>query len=186
MGSFRDFLRSKTSQWAAVVCCTIIGVVLAISGCDSAEIDRAVNSTASAPTASSPAMVSGLGPDAARTATKPRIVGNRQVVDVDEPDVLSQQTEPSPFRFAEIARDAGIDFIHFSGMTAEKYFPTANGSGVAVFDYDNDGKLDLYFATATVLPLGTAKKGPNRLFKNMGSNKFQDVTETAGVGFAGF
>jgi enediyne biosynthesis protein E4 len=186
MGSFRDFLRRKTSQWAAVVCCTIIGVVLAISGCDSAEIDRSVNSTGSAPTASSPAAVSGPGPDAARTAAKPRIVGNRQVVDVDEPDVLSQQTEPSPFRFAEIARDAGIDFIHFSGMTAEKYFPTANGSGVAVFDYDNDGKLDLYFATATVLPLGTAKKGPNRLFKNMGSNKFQDVTETAGVGFAGF
>ena len=65
-------------------------------------------------------------------------------------------------------------------MTAEKHFPTANGSGVAVFDYDNDGKLDLYFATATLLPLGTATKGPNRLYKNLGDNKFQDVTEAAG------
>ena len=53
----------------------------------------------------------------------------------------------SPFRFTEIAREAGIDFVHFSGMTEEKHFPTANGSGVAMFDYDNDGKLDLYFAT---------------------------------------
>ena len=62
------------------------------------------------------------------------------------------------------------------------YQPTAHGSGVAVFDYDNDGKLDLYFATATLLPLGTANKGPNRLFKNLGGNKFQDVTERPGSG----
>ena len=67
---------------------------------------------------------------------------------------MTKQTEPSPFRFAEIARQAGIDFVHFSGMTADKYFPTANGSGVAIFDYDNDGWLDLYFATVTLLPLG--------------------------------
>ena len=40
-------------------------------------------------------------------------------------------------------------------MIEEKYFPTANGSGVAIFDYDNDGLMDLYFATATMLPLGT-------------------------------
>ena len=39
-------------------------------------------------------------------------------------------------------------------MTEDKHFPTANGSGVAIFDYDNDGKLDLYFATGTLLPLG--------------------------------
>ena len=109
------------------------------------------------------------------------IVGGRPDDDVDQSDVLSEQTEPSPFRFAEIARDAGIDFVHFSGMTAEKHFPTANGSGVAMFDYDNDGKLDLYFATATLLPLGTAQKGPNRLFKNLGGDKFQDVTEAAGA-----
>jgi hypothetical protein len=98
----------------------------------------------------------------------------------------SRPQEPSPFRFAEIAQQAGIDFVHFSGMTAERYAPTSNGSGVAIFDYDSDGKLDLYFATATLLPLGTAKNGPNRLFKNLGGNKFQDVTASAGVAFAGF
>ena len=62
-------------------------------------------------------------------------------------------------------------------MTDEKHFPTANGSGVAIFDYDNDGLLDIYFATCTLLPLGTAEKGPNRLYKNLGGNRFQDVTE---------
>ena len=99
---------------------------------------------------------------------------------------LSKQTESSPFRFAEIARESGIDFVHFSGMTDEKHFPTANGSGVAVFDYDNDGLLDIYFATATLLPLGTAVKGPNRLYKNLGGNHFKDVTEASGLGFRGF
>ena len=100
--------------------------------------------------------------------------------------VLTEQTESSPFRFAEIAKEAGIDFVHFSGMTEEKHFPTANGSGVAVFDYDNDGLLDIYFATARSLPLGTAVKGPNRLYKNLGGNHFEDVTEASGLGFRGF
>jgi hypothetical protein len=100
--------------------------------------------------------------------------------------VLTPQTEPSPFRFAEIARAAGIDFVHFSGMTRQKYFPTANSSGVALFDYDNDGWLDLYFATCTELPLGTAFHGPNRLYKNRGGGAFQDVTESSGLGFRGF
>ncbi len=75
------------------------------------------------------------------------------------PVIMSKQTESSPFRFAEIAREAGIDFVHFSGMTDEKHFPTANGSGVAVFDFDGDGLLDIYFASATLLPLGHRREG---------------------------
>jgi hypothetical protein len=103
-----------------------------------------------------------------------------------EPATLSKQTETSPFRFAEIREQAGIDFVSFSGMTDDRHFPSANGSGAAVFDYDGDGKLDLYFATCTLLPLGSAKKGPNRLYKNLGDNKFKDVTESAGLGYTGF
>lgn len=102
------------------------------------------------------------------------------------PVILTRQDDPSPFRFAEIAKSAGIDFVHFSGMTEAKHFPTANGSGLAMFDADNDGKLDLYFASATLLPLGTAVKGPNRLYKNLGNNRFVDVTATSGLGFVGF
>ena len=99
---------------------------------------------------------------------------------------LSKQLESSPFRFTEVSREAGIDFVHFSGMNEEKYFPTANGSGVAIFDADNDGLMDLYFASATLLPLGTAVKGPNRLYKNLGNLKFRDVTEASGLGYRGF
>ncbi len=159
-------------RWAAVVCGTILAVV---PGCGSAATDRPGQGT-----------VSAAPRGAATTVARPKIVGNRQVDDGEEAVVLSKQAESSPFRFAEIAGEAGIDFVHFSGMTEEKYFPTANGSGVAMLDYDNDGKLDLYFATATLLPLGTATKGPNRLFKNLGGNRFRDATESAGLGFAGF
>ncbi|HWE40359.1 MAG TPA: CRTAC1 family protein, partial [Isosphaeraceae bacterium] len=81
---------------------------------------------------------------------------------------------------------AGIDFKHFSGMTAEKYFPTANGSGVAFLDYDNDGKLDIYFATGTYFPVGSRKTGSNKLYKNLGGGKFKDVTKESGLGFEGY
>lgn len=103
-----------------------------------------------------------------------------------EAPTLSKQTEPSVFRFASVAKEWGVDFVHFSGMVEEKHYPTANGSGVAVFDHDGDGRMDLYFASQTLLPLGTGEKGPNRLYKNLGDGKFEDVTEKSGLGFKGF
>ncbi len=93
---------------------------------------------------------------------------------------------PSPFRFVDVAGEAGITFVHTSGMTEAKHFPTAYGSGVAMFDADNDGRLDLYFANATRLPVGIARTGPNRLYRNLGRNRFRDATEESGLGFAGY
>ena len=71
-------------------------------------------------------------------------------------------------------------------MTAVKQFPTANGSGVAIFDFDNDGKMDLCFATGNPLPLDPATAVPNRLYKNLGDGRFRDVTEPSGLGFRGY
>ena len=59
----------------------------------------------------------------------------------------SLSKDPSPFRFTDIRAGSGIDFVHFSGMDQRKLYPTAFGSGVAIFDYDGDGRMDLYFAT---------------------------------------
>jgi hypothetical protein len=136
------------------------------------------------PSIASPKAGQGQPQPAPAAKAAPGIEGDR--MQVFAPIIMTKQTEPSPFRFTEIAQEAGIDFVHFSGMTEEKHFPTANGSGVAVFDYDDDGLLDIYFATATLLPLGTAEKGPNRLYKNLGHGHFQDVTAAAGLGYRGF
>jgi len=156
------------------------GLALLAAGCGA---PAAVSPTKGYSPASEPPPVAAVpiaGPERAK------VVGDRQADAGSRPAALSRQEEASPFLFAEIAKEAGIDFVHFSGMTPEKYFPTANGSGVAMFDYDGDGWLDLYFATATLLPLGTAEKGPNRLYKNLGGNRFRDVTESSGLGFRGF
>jgi hypothetical protein len=102
------------------------------------------------------------------------------------PDAVASSGEPGPFRFVDICSDSGVNFVHVSGMTPEKLFPTANGSGVAMFDYDGDGKLDLYFATGNVLPLTPDPAASNRLYKNLGDGKFRDDTERSGLGFRGY
>jgi hypothetical protein len=157
----------------------LIFMVLAVTGCGSSTTPGAVGGTPNAP-AVKPAPKSPGSPPAAK------IVGDRMGPTPARPVHLSKQETTSPFRFVEIARESGIEFVHVSGMDQTKHFPSANGSGVAIFDFDNDGKPDLYFATCTMLPLGSAVKGPNRLYRNLGGNKFKDVTEPAGVGFRGF
>src|SRR5262249_10119568 len=52
-----------------------------------------------------------------------------------------------PIHFTEMTRESGVDFVHGSGDSADKPFPAANGSGVAAFDFDLDGSVDLYFLT---------------------------------------
>jgi hypothetical protein len=112
----------------------------------------------------------------------PEVAGNS--ANVAAPS--DHESEPGPFRFVDIRPDSGVNFVHVSGMTALRQFPTANGSGVAIFDYDNDGKLDLYFATGNMLPLDPAHAVPNRLYKNLGAGRFRDVTAQSGLGFRGY
>jgi enediyne biosynthesis protein E4 len=111
-----------------------------------------------------------------RTSTEPR-AGPR--------DSASEAT--TSIRFHEVECSGGIAFMHVSGNSAEKYYPTANGSGVAMVDFDGDGVLDLYFATTRNFPLDapTTSQG-NRLFRGRGDGTFVDVTDRAGVGFRGF
>ena len=158
-------------------------LALALAGCTPPSTGGNI-----VPTTTSPASVSSKPEPEPKPKPerKSSLFDDRQAGQTEAVLKPSAPQGPSPFRFAEISRKAGIDFKHFSGMTVDKHFPTANGSGVAFFDHDNDGRLDIYFATATLLPVGTAKEGPNRLYKNMGDGSFRDVTESSGLGFAGF
>ena len=90
---------------------------------------------------------------------------------------------PGPFRFVDICPGSGVDFVHVSGMTPQKLFPTANGSGVAIFDFDGDGKLDLYFATGNVLPLSDGTGRPEPTLQEPRGGKFRDETDRSGLGF---
>ena len=84
--------------------------------------------------------------------------------------------------FKDVADNQLLNFVHDHGGTGEKYYVETMGSGVCLFDYDNDGDLDAYFLQGASLP-GWDKEIilENKLYRNDG-RKWIDVTEKAGVG----
>ncbi len=91
----------------------------------------------------------------------------------------------SPIRFE--AGD-GVDFVLNNGSIPDKPVPDSTLGGVGVFDCDNDGLLDIYFANGAHLPT-LEKANPsfhNRLYRNLGGRRFADVTADAGVAGAGY
>ena len=94
----------------------------------------------------------------------------------------------APIRFEELARAAGLHFTLNSSTTPQRYSIETMTGGVAAFDYDNDGLLDLFFTNGAAIP-SLEKTGPaywNRLFHNNGDGTFTDVTEKAGVQGIGY
>ena len=98
--------------------------------------------------------------------------------------------------FSEAAAETGLDFIHFNGMTGQFYQPEVMAPGVGLFDYDNDGDLDVYLVQGRTFgvdePSGAARDGRepgDRLYRNdlntndgaRGSLHFTDVTTESGI-----
>jgi enediyne biosynthesis protein E4 len=81
-----------------------------------------------------------------------------------------------------------IPFSLDSSETPQKHAPETMAGGVAVFDYDNDGKPDIFFTNgADIVSLKkTSPKYWNRLFRNNGDGTFTDVTEKAGLAGTGY
>ena len=98
---------------------------------------------------------------------------------------------PAPQQiFEDVTAKSGIRFKHEASCTSQKYLPESMGAGVAMFDYDNDGWLDLFFVNGARLedpmPRGASpnKSDPrywNRLYRNNRDGTFTDVTEKAGL-----
>lgn len=85
------------------------------------------------------------------------------------------------------AEKTGVRFRHVSGDSEIKPFPAANGSGVGAFDFDLDGRYDLYFATGTPFPLDAVRRSPvDRCYRNLGDWKFEDVTAESRLGHNGY
>jgi hypothetical protein len=96
----------------------------------------------------------------------------------------------APPLFLESAADVGLDFTHVTGASGQYYMPEVMGAGVALFDYDNDGDLDVFLVQGGPSLEGTRTSGPGcRLFRNdltVGADgkrtlHFTDVTERAGL-----
>src|SRR5581483_9016918 len=98
------------------------------------------------------------------------------------PEPVRQQA-PAPW-FEEIAARAGIDFVHRSGHAEKHLLPEIMGGGAALFDYDNDGYLDLYLVQSG--RVGDMSAGGNRLYRNRGDGTFEDVTAASGAGGHGY
>ena len=80
-------------------------------------------------------------------------------------------------QFADVAAAVGIHFQHRNGAQGQKHLPETMGAGVAYFDYDNDGRQDLYFVNTA---------GPATLYRNGQDGQFVDVSQVAGVGNSGY
>ncbi len=112
----------------------------------------------------------GVSTGAARAYTSRRTVG---ITDPRAPLVFEDVTARTP-----MAR-----FVHKSGGAAKDYILEAPGSGVALFDYDNDGRPDIYLLNgSTIGALRGKEKAPRAaLYRNLGNWQFEEVTDKAGV-----
>jgi hypothetical protein len=85
-------------------------------------------------------------------------------------------------RFEDVASRAGLNFVLRNGAAGNHYQIETMVSGVVAFDYDEDGRVDLYFVNGAKNPPGDS----NRLYRNLGDGKFEDVTMRAGLSGEGF
>jgi enediyne biosynthesis protein E4 len=106
----------------------------------------------------------------------------------------TQQTSSTP-RFVDITSAVGANFQGLASHTSHKYLLETMGSGVAVFDYDNDGRLDIFAVNGAPLSDPTSagsvpqKSGPqywNRLYHQKRDGTFEDATERAGLQGVGY
>ncbi len=120
-------------------------------------------------------------------------------------DLASTQTTPQPrspahskaspraaastaaAKFVDVTRASGIDFHLTCGTLDKRYIMDSMCGGIAVFDYDNDGWMDIYFVNGSTLPdLKSGKCHPGKLYHNNHDGTFTDVTAKSGLTHCGW
>lgn len=100
-----------------------------------------------------------------------------------------------PGRFVDITEKAGVHFLHQAPHTSLKYLIETMGSGVALFDCDNDGRLDLYLVNGApysdptpkgFIPQKTGPEYWNRMYRQKADGTFEDITEKSGLKGVGY
>ncbi len=100
----------------------------------------------------------------------------------------SAAMQTSTPQFDNVQPASGVEFVLAHAPTASKRLIETMPGGLAAFDYDGDGLVDLFFANGNASP-ALAKAAPayhNRLYRNLGSFRFEDVTEAAGLAGRGY
>ena len=88
---------------------------------------------------------------------------------------------PEPPWFVDVTDELGINFVHDAGPVGTYFMPQQVGSGAAMFDFDGDGRLDIY-----LLQNGGPNGPKNVLYKQMPDGKFRDVSAGSGLDIAGY
>jgi enediyne biosynthesis protein E4 len=100
------------------------------------------------------------------------------------------QNPPAAVTFEDVTAASKVNFVHDSSPTSNKYLIETMGGGVALFDYDNDGRLDIFFVNgarlADPMPAGARpdksdRRYWNRLYRQTADGAFEDTTERAGL-----
>jgi hypothetical protein len=87
-----------------------------------------------------------------------------------------------PCWFVDITNEVGLHFVHEAGPTDRYFMPQVIGSGGVLFDFDNDGRLDIYL----VQNGGPSSRARNRLFRQGTDGHFIDVSAGSGLDIAGY
>jgi enediyne biosynthesis protein E4 len=105
----------------------------------------------------------------------------------DPPKKTSKPAQPLAY-FTDVAKTAGLTMMNvFGGTDTKKYIIETTGTGVAIFDYDNDGWPDIFIVNGTTLEGFAGRKAPtNHLYRNNHDGTFTDVTERAGLTHTGW
>ena len=109
----------------------------------------------------------------------------------EKPPEARRSSAAASFPFTDMTDASGVDVIHQNGATEARYFPETMAPGVALFDADGDGDLDLYAVNGSRLDGRTAAdeggpEGANRLFLNRGDATFEEAPEAGGAGDRGY
>ena len=93
-----------------------------------------------------------------------------------------------PLQFTDRASDSGLEFVHQTGAAGQKLLLEINAGCVAVLDHDGDGRRDLFFGQGAPLPgfQGSEIDFRDRLFRNLGEFRFEDVTAESGATEPGY